>query len=279
MELVVHLARARATARAPVVAVGQFDGVHRGHQRLLARLRRLADALRRPSLLALRRPAPGEAVLTTLRQRLDLLAAQGIDRVVLLGRHDPVDEAAVAARSAAARLVTGAVAGGAPCPVERVEPVASEGQVLTSGAIRAWVAGGELAAAARALGRWHGVEGRVVHGFHRGAALGIPTANLRVGRQVLPPDGVYAVRARVADRALDGVANIGHNPTFGNTARSVETHLLDFSGDLYGARLAIAFVARLRGERRFSGVEPLVAQIRADIAAARTLLAASGDGV
>ena len=100
-----------------------------------------------------------------------------------------------------------------------------------------------ISPAARAmLGRDAGVGGRVVHGFHRGGPLGIPTANLRVRGIQLPPDGVYAVRARVGGSALRGVANIGFNPTFGNQTRTVETHLLDFNGDLYGRRLEVAFV-------------------------------------
>jgi riboflavin kinase/FMN adenylyltransferase len=128
---------------------------------------------------------------------------------------------------------------------------------------------GDLAGAARGLGRDHAVSGRVIHGHHRGGPLGIPTANIRVRGVQLPPDGVYAVRAGVEDREWRGVANIGFNPTFGNRARSVETHLLEFDGDLYGRRLAIAFVAHLRGERKFESVDALVAQIRADIAVAR----------
>ena len=108
-----------------------------------------------------------------------------------------------------------------------------------------------------------------MHGFHRGGPLGIPTANLRVKGIQLPPDGVYAVRAHVGGASLNGVANIGFNPTFGNRVRSVETHLLDFDGDLYGQRLEIAFVARLRGEQKFPDVQALLAQIRSDIAAAR----------
>jgi riboflavin kinase/FMN adenylyltransferase len=131
------------------------------------------------------------------------------------------------------------------------------------------VARGDLAAAAALLGRPPSVGGRVVHGFHRGAALGIPTANLRVRDHQLPPDGVYAVRAWVGDAHLRGVANIGFNPTFGNRTRTVETHLLDFSGDLYRQRLDIALLARLRDERKFPDVPALLAQIRTDIAAAR----------
>jgi riboflavin kinase/FMN adenylyltransferase len=280
MQLVRHLARVEPAARAPVVACGRFDGVHRGHQQLLEHLSAAARAHRTEAVVALCRPPSPDAVLTSLRQQLDLFAARGVDRVVLLGRSDPRDASALATRLAAAALVT---AGGTePSPgwtVERIERVADGATVLTSAAVRSWLGAGDLTAVERALGRCHAVEGRVVHGFHRGAPLGIPTANLHVRRFALPPDGVYAVRVRRRGAALDGVANIGRNPTFGNTARSVETHLLDFAGDLYGERLEVAFVARLRGERTFSGVEALVAQIRADIVAARTVLAARGNGI
>lgn len=278
MQLVRHLARVAPGARAPVVACGTFDGVHRGHQRLLERLTGVARVRQTEAVVGLCRSGPDVAVLTDLRQQLDRFAAQGIDRVVLLGPHDPRDARALAARLAAAVLVTADdTAPPSGCAVERVERATAGGRILTAAAVRTWLAAGDLAAVERALGRCHAVAGRVVHGFHRGAALGIPTANLHVRRFALPPDGVYAVRARRGGAALEGVANLGRNPTFGNAARSVETHLLDFTGDLYGERLEVAFVARLRGERKFAGVEALVAQIRADIAAARTVLAARGD--
>jgi riboflavin kinase/FMN adenylyltransferase len=279
MELVRTLARVQASPRPCILAVGRFDGVHRGHQRVLHRLCDVADQLRGDAVVALRATPSLEPALTTLRQRLALLADHGVERAILLGRRDPNQAGDVAGRLTAAVVVAGASVADARCPVERVEQVASEGVAVSAAMVRKQLATGDLAAAQRVLGRRAAVEGRVVHGFHRGAPLGIPTANLRVQRLVLPPDGVYAVRGRVRDQTLDGVANIGHNPTFGNLARSVETHLLDFAADIYGARLEIAFVARLRGELKFSDVEALVGQIRADIAAARKVFAAHGDGV
>lgn len=279
MLVVRHLARIEPVARPRVVASGRFDGVHLGHQRVLGRLAAVARARRAEAVVALRY-RPGRApVLTAVRQRLALLSEWGVDGVVLLGRHDPTDEAVVAERLGATVLVTG----GDPRPFaggnrERVELVLSDSGPLDAATVRAWLAVGDLAAVDRALGRCHAVEGPVVHGFHRGAALGIPTANLRVARLALPPDGVYAVRVQRRGARIDGVANIGRNPTFGNAARSVEAHLFEFSGDLYGERLEVAFVARLRGEQRFAGVEALVAQIRADMVAARQALATHGNG-
>ena len=279
MLLVRHLARTEPAARPRVVACGRFDGVHRGHQRVLGRLAALARTRRAEAVVALRyRPEPG-ASLTNLRQRLALLGEWGVDWAVLLGRAEPDDEAAIAQHLGAAVLVTGGTpgtfAGGA---VDRVDPSRIREQPLTAQMIREWLAAADLAAVERALGRPHAVEGPVVHGFHRGASIGIPTANLRVEQLALPPDGVYAVRVCHRGVRRDGVANIGHNPTFGNAGRSVEAHVFDFSGDLYGERLEIAFVARLRGEQKFAGVDALVAQIRLDMEAARSVLAKRNGG-
>ena len=260
-----------------IVAVGRFDGVHRGHQRLLERQRELADQGRAEAIVALSESSG--AALTSVRQRLARFEESGIDGVVLLGRRDPKGIGEIVERLEARVLVAAVAEPDAGCAVDQVEPLVVDGVTLTSAVVREAVTRGELERAARALGRLHAVEGRVVHGFHRGASLGIPTANLRVTEFALPPDGVYAVRARVRGRAIDGVANIGRNPTFGNRQRSVETHLFDVTEDLYGARLEVGFVGHLRGERKFPGVEALVAQIRADIAAARELLASRSDGV
>ena len=280
MELVRHLARVEPAARAPVIACGSFDGVHRGHQALLDRLSTLARARQTAAVVALFRSGARAAVLTNLRQQLALFTAQGVDRVVLLGPRDPHDPSALAIRLGAAAVVTAAdVAPASGWAVERIVRVADGENPLTAASIRYWLSVGDLAVVERALGRSHAVEGRVVHGFHRGAALGIPTANLHVGRFVLPPDGVYAVRARRRGApVLDGVANIGRNPTFGNAVRSVETHLFEFGGDLYGQHLEVAFIARLRGEQKFAGVDALVARIRMDIDAARAALASHRDG-
>jgi riboflavin kinase/FMN adenylyltransferase len=147
----------------------------------------------------------------------------------------------------------------------------ADGRPVTSARLREAVAAGDVRAAAAMIGEPYVVDGRVVHGYHRGATIGVPTANLRVQTLQLPPDGVYAVTARTGEFAGVGVANLGTNPTFGNEARSLETNLFDFQGDLYGARLEVGFVERLRGEIEFDGVDSLVAQIRRDIDDARAI--------
>ena len=144
---------------------------------------------------------------------------------------------------------------------------------VSSSRIRRLVAAGEVEAAAGLLGRPHRLQGTVVHGDHRGRTIGFPTANVQNEVELVPAFGVYAVRARVdGGPALPAVANIGVRPTFDATELRVEVHLLDFQGDVYGRRVAVDLVARIRGEARFSGIDALQAQIRVDAARARELL-------
>ena len=274
MRVIRHVVHAGPAGRPRVVAAGSFDGVHRGHQRVLAHVVDRARTLGGEAAVIV---AGGSGVprLTDRRQQLELLRAAAID-VVAFAPRGSVEEAAV--RLGVAVRVTGRGEGTASPGdlLEEIAPVAVDGEPVTVSAICAVLSCGDLDAARAMLGRDPGVGGRVVHGFHRGGPLGIPTANLRVRGIQLPPDGVYAVRARVADARLTGVANIGFNPTFGNQIRTVETHLLDFSGDLYGRRLEIAFRTRLRGERKFPDVPALLAQVRSDIAAARRFFERDG---
>ena len=277
MRVIRHVSHVAAAVRPRVIAAGQFDGVHRGHQRLLACVVERARALRGESLAIVARGPGGTLRLLDRRQQLERLRDADIDVVVFAPTAEV--EAAVDRVAAALRVVAdaGDPVGPAAGRLERIAPVEHGGEPITARAIAAALAGGDLERVRAMLGRDHEVGGRVVHGFHRGGPLGIPTANLRVRGILLPPDGVYAVHARVAGALLQGVANVGFNPTFGNQTRSIETHLLDFSGDVYGRRLEIAFASRLRGEQKFADVPALLAQIRADIAAARRFFA-SHDG-
>jgi riboflavin kinase/FMN adenylyltransferase len=158
--------------------------------------------------------------------------------------------------------------------VQVVWAVEVDGAVVSSSLIRALVRLGKVAEAGRLLGRPYGVAGRVVQGKGRGARLlGVPTANILTPNELLPSSGIYAVRVRRGDAILPGVANLGTCPTFDNAELSLEVHLLEFSGDLYGETLEVQFVTRLREEQRFPSLEALAAQIHADIAAARQALA------
>ena len=158
--------------------------------------------------------------------------------------------------------------------VQVVWAVEAEGAVVSSSLIRALLRLGKVDEAGRLLGRAYGVSGQVVRGKGRGAKLlGVPTANIRPVNELLPASGIYAVRVHRGAEVLPGVANIGTCPTFDNLEFSLEVHLMDFSGDLYGEELGVDFSARLREERRFSSIEALAKQIHEDIAAASKVLA------
>jgi riboflavin kinase/FMN adenylyltransferase len=158
--------------------------------------------------------------------------------------------------------------------VRACDPALHGGRPISSSLIRDAVAAGRLEEAADLLGRPFALHGIVVAGEGRGAQIGIPTANIELSHRVRPPHGVYVVRIALGDRVLPGVANLGTRPTFHEKgAESVEVHLLDYTGaPLYGRRLEVRFLARLRDERKFSGPDDLVRQIRSDIEAARKLI-------
>jgi riboflavin kinase / FMN adenylyltransferase len=277
MRVIRNIAHAGPAAELRVVAAGAFDGLHRGHQQVLARVVECAREIGGEPVAIVARGDGGGLRLSDRRQQLEGLRAAGIALVAFAPR--AALDAAVTALAATVRIVEQAATVDAPAGgrLERVATVAVGGQRVTAQAIGAALALADLDTARAMLGRDPSVAGRVVHGYHRGAALGIPTANLRPRGLQLPPDGVYAVRARIAGAHLRGVANLGFNPTFGNQTRTVEAHLFDFNGDLYGRRIEIGFVARLRGERTFADVPALLAQIRLDIATARRFFEAHGD--
>jgi riboflavin kinase/FMN adenylyltransferase len=292
-----------------VVTIGNFDGVHLGHQAILGRVLKRARELEaqavavtfEPHPLKVLRPGLDLPLLTTPEQKIARIEASGLDAVVVLP-FTP-EFAGLPAREFVQRYflerlrVREVVVGHDYCfgrgregnidllkemgrvhgfSVQVVWAVEVEDAVVSSSLIRAMLRLGKVEEAARLLGRNYEVAGRVVKGKGRGGAiLGIPTANIRPANELLPGTGVYAVRALRAGRNLLGAANIGACPTFENGEFSLEVHLLDFSGDLYGEDLQVEFVARLRGERRFPSIEALAAQIHADITAAlRTLTGA-----
>ncbi len=157
--------------------------------------------------------------------------------------------------------------------VEIVGPIVRDGEVYSSTRIREMIRNGQVAEAAKLLGRHFTLEGGVVHGAKRGKGLGFPTANLETDKELLPRPGVYAVKVRYGEEILDGVVNIGCNPTFCCEGISVEVHLLDFDREIYGEMLRLYFVARLRDEMLFPAPAELVQAIGRDVARARELLA------
>ena len=290
-----------------VVTIGNFDGVHLGHRAILARVRQRAKELEAQSVaitfephpIKVLRPDASLPLLTTPEQKIDLLAASGLDAVAVLPFNR--EFAALEAREFVQRYflerlqVREVVVGHDYCfgrgregnielltemgrshgfTVQSVWAVEVEGAVVSSSLIRAMLRLGKVVPANQLLGRHYGVVGQVVTGKGRGAKLlGVPTANIRPENELLPATGIYAVYVHRRGEIIPGAANIGTCPTFENSEFSLEVHLLDFNSDLYGEKLGVEFVARLREERRFPSIEELAAQIHADIAQARKVLA------
>jgi riboflavin kinase / FMN adenylyltransferase len=290
-----------------VVTIGNFDGVHRGHQVLL---RRAVDAARdrgvrpvavtfHPHPAAVLRPGAEPPALQTIDDRIHHLLEAGIDLVLVLrftdrlaslGPHVFVEQVLVDrlqavqvivgsnfrfGHKASGNVVTlndaGATYG---FHTEAVTLLDLEGVAISSTAVREHLERGDVSWANRALGRAFELAGEVVPGDGRGRTIGVPTANLAVPDGILvPANGVYAGHALVDDVRHPCVTNVGVRPTFDGRRRTVEVHLLDADVDLYGRELRVAFEHRLRDERRFGDVDELVARIRADIEQARELLA------
>lgn len=289
-----------------VVAVGVFDGVHLGHQRLLHQLVEMASSLQAVPAVVTFENHPdqllhGQAppLLCSVPHRLRLLRRAGVERLVLLTfeprlMNMPAREFAekVLVKSLRARglllgydSALGKDRAGTPqafrelggelgFEVHTGTPFEVDGQPVSSTAIRAAIGSGDLALAHRYLGRFPGAFGTVVHGDARGKKLGFPTANLVPHPAVLPPPGVYAVEAIVDGTARPGAANLGTRPTFGGGGGEplLEVHLLDFDGDLYGREIEVTFRRMMRPERRFANADELREQIHRDVAAVRELL-------
>ena len=307
MHVVHGLEELRERHPGPVLTIGNFDGVHRGHQALFAkaveRAREISGTAMamtfEPHPMRVLRPAVNLPLITPLDQKLELMAGCGL-QVTLCVRFDQ-DLARLSADDFVDKLLVGRlqvreVVVGYDFAfghkglgdlellrqkgrqhgflVHEMGPVLVEGQAVSSTRVRQMVRGCDLATARRLLGRHYRIAGRVVSGHGRGGRLlGFPTANLRVEDELLPGSGVYAVLVQPEPGVLlKGVTNIGTNPTFSNGGLTVETHLLDFQGDLYGREIVLHFVEHLRGEKRFASPEELASQIGQDVSQARELL-------
>jgi riboflavin kinase/FMN adenylyltransferase len=310
MELIRGLHNLAPRHRGCVATIGNFDGVHLGHQAVIGQLAEKARALKLPSVVVLFEPQPQEFFqgkqapprLTRLREKLLALRRFDVDRVLCL-RFD----ARLAGLSADAFIRDILVEGlgvhylsvgddfrfgkgrrgdfrlladaGSEHGFE-VAPMGTftldDGRV-SSTRIREALASGDLAQAARLLGRPYQMCGRVAHGDKRGRTIGIPTANLHLHRQVVPLKGVYVVEVfGLGPRAVAGVANIGTRPTVDGTRTLLEVHLFDFNQDIYGHYLDVAFLAKLRDEQRFASFDELKARIFRDVDEARAWLRARG---
>jgi riboflavin kinase/FMN adenylyltransferase len=295
-----------AALRGAVAAIGNFDGVHRGHQHLLAMAREEGARQGRPKAAITFEPHPRDFFnphaplfrLTPEAVKLEILRRLGLDGVFLqrfdgalatLSAEDFVGEL-LARRWGVSHVVVGPDfhfgrnREGTPARLEElcrgrgigctiVPVVAEQGRTVSSTAIRAALERGEVGAANALLDyRWF-VRGEVRHGEKRGRTLGYPTANMQLGADCRLRHGIYAVRARVGEAVHGGVASYGRRPTFDNGAPLLESFLFDFSGDLYGRVLDVEFVARIRGEERFASAEALVERMNLDAEEARGHLA------
>ncbi len=294
--------------RGAVVTVGTFDGVHRGHWEVLQEIRRRADTRGGrailvtfdPHPLAVVNPAMAPALLTTPDEKKEILAESGLDYVVFirftpeLSRWTPERfvERILVERIGVAELVVGYDHGFGRgrtgdvktlrqlgrqlgFDVDVVPPVAVEDGAISSTRVRRAVSEGRVREAAQGLGRPYSLQGRVVRGEGRGRGLGFPTANLRVEtrEKLLPPAGVYAVRAVLRRGTFAAAMHLGPRPTFKGASPSVEVHLLDFQGDLYGETVRVDLMEHLRDVTPFESVGALVAQLHRDVDRAREILA------
>ncbi|HLG85626.1 MAG TPA: bifunctional riboflavin kinase/FAD synthetase [Alphaproteobacteria bacterium] len=299
-------------ARGAVVTLGNFDGVHLGHQAVIARAAEIARAEGRklsvltfePHTRAFFRPEEPPFRLTPFRAKLHALEALGVEQVIVLAftgavsrltpddfaRHVLKDEMrilhAVAGESFryghrhAGTMTSLAEAGRTyGFGVTAVSPAKSaDGTVYSATAIRNFLSDGELRRAQALLGRPWEIDGRIIQGDRRGRELGFPTANLLLGDYMHPAFGIYAVRARLDEPGapwLDGVANLGIRPMWRVEQPLLEVHLLDFSGDIYGRILRVRLIERLRREENFETIEALIRQVDLDKVAAREALLAN----
>jgi riboflavin kinase/FMN adenylyltransferase len=294
----------------PVLTIGNYDGIHIGHVRIIDRVKERARAISGTSMLMtfnphplhILRPDKEMAAIVPLAEKKRLIEEAGVDVLFVLpftaqfADLSPetfvasvlVEKLAVAVvvvgydfrygkkgRGDAASLEAAGRAHG--FFVETVGAVTIDGEKVGSNRIRKLVADGSVAAAARLLGRPFALEGTVVKAWGRGRGIGYPTANLKTRYSLIPKDGVYVTEAAFDGNTRGGLTNIGHNPTFGEgQGRSIETFILDFEGDLYGRKVRLSFLDRIRDDMKFASVDELKARIAQDVEAGRAVLRQHG---
>jgi len=291
---------------APSVALGNFDGVHLGHQEIIKRTVESAHQKGREAVVYTFDPHPRLVLnkvpeiprITTPGERADILEHLGIDVLILaeftreFAAQTPqefvhnilVEELGTRHLFIGTNYRFGRGRSGTPDLLKRmgfdlgfyvhvIPPVMVGDVAVSSSRIRDHLMRGETREANRLLGREFTVEGRVIHGHHRGKGLGFPTANIKPEVKLRPPEGVYAVYCRIGDQIYQGVMNIGYNPTFKGRRVSYEVHILDFHEDIYGQNIRVYLIDRLRAEMRFGNVDDLKSQIRKDVERGREILA------
>jgi riboflavin kinase/FMN adenylyltransferase len=304
VKLIRNLATLPAELRSGAVAIGNFDGVHLGHARIVERLIAKARAVGGaavvftfdPHPVRLLRPAEAPAPLTWTDRKMELLVELGVDSMIAY----PTDQALLDLtpreffdRIVREQLDARAIVEGpnfffgrdragtidvlrqytaeTGIALEIVEPVQVDGEFVSSSRVRKLLAEGQLEAAAHMLTRPYRIRGMVTHGAGRGAKLGFPTANVDAVDTLLPAAGVYAGRGIYQGQTYPAAINLGPNPTFGEQALKVEVHLIGLDEQIYHQPLEVDFLARLRDIRSFSGIEALKQQLQQDVAAARQL--------
>lgn len=294
-------------SRGTCVTIGNFDGVHNAHRKLIGRMMAKASKAHLPGVVVTFCPHPlrvlvgphTPAFITDYDKKLDLLETLGVDLTLMLQftkklaalEPDEFVRTILVEGLNVKELVVGydysfgkgrkghfellvelGEKYGFAC--ERLDPVIIDGAVVSSTRIRDMIKAGDVWGVRSLMDRFYVVRGTVVHGMNRGGRLlGFPTANLKVRDELIPGPGVYAVWVEVDGSLYKGVTNIGYNPTFGDADLTVETYILDFDQDIYGWDLRLNFVHRLRDERKFSGIDDLMAQIRSDVNLGRQILA------
>ncbi len=305
MEILRHIENRRLALPRPILTMGNFDGLHLGHQFLLRQLCQEANDLSGSSVVLTFEPHPlkilaptrAPKLLLTHKDKMLLLQSKGVD-VVIIQEFDSAFAMLEAEEFVRQYLVEGLKVHriwvgkefrfgrgrqgnvqtltelGKECgfDVKIIEPILDEGQRISSTRIRALIEDGHVHQVNRFLGRCYFVSGRVVKGHQRGKALGFPTANISTRNEVLPPDGVYATFFWVQGRRWSSVTSLGSNPTFGDGPRTLETYLFDFDGDLYDQSIRLSFVKRIRLQMKFSSPELLVSQMHEDVLLAREVL-------
>jgi riboflavin kinase / FMN adenylyltransferase len=286
--------------RGGAVAIGNFDGVHLGHARLIAQLRAMAERIGGPALVftfdpppvRILRPEAAPEPLLWIERKAEILAEMGVDALLVY----PTDQAllGIDAREFFDRIVRDCLGARAmvegpnfffgrgrsgnvetlrrfcveaDMPFEVVEPVRVGDHIVSSSGVRSLVQAGRIDEADAILGRPYRIRGVVVRGAGRGAGLGYPTANVEQCNTLRPGDGIYAARAHALGRWRPAAVSVGANPTFNEGGRKIEAHLIAFNGMLYGEAIEIDFLRRLREIRRFADVDALVAQMARDVTA------------
>lgn len=305
MKIYKELKDFRGELKKPILTIGNFDGVHLGHQTILKKIVSRAKETGGSSVVLTFEPHPVKVIaphkdirlITSCEERTNLINAAGVDAVICVNftkefaRQHPEDftRDILLDKIGVSEIYVGhdyAFGRGREGTIEYlkelgkkynfhvdvIEPVTVNGAIASSSSIRKLITEGSVDKAAKFLGRYYTLSGMVVKGAGRGKGLGFPTANIEPPAELIPEDGVYAVIVKKGNNTYNGVANIGNKPTFKNERFGVEAYLFDFNGDLYKKRLEISFVKKIRDEMAFKNTDALITQMRKDVQIAGKIL-------